>query len=98
MSESKETIWQRSPDVAFVDDAERVVILSLSNPRASRPQLLTGSAAAIWRALDGLRSCHDIATLISADSSTDSDQVAQDVNRFLQDLGVKSLVAPAQEL
>ena len=45
-------MWSRSPDVAFVDDGDRVVVLGLGEPSVSRPSLLSAEAADVWRRLE----------------------------------------------
>lgn len=74
----RDMTWRRSPDVAFVDDGERVVLLDLRDPANSRPQLLIGTAAAIWRVIDESR---PTAHIVGAVSSPTAGNAAQDVER-----------------
>jgi hypothetical protein len=69
------TTWSRSPDVAFVDDGLRVVILPLEQSLVTTPLLLQGIAADVWRELaaprttteliDGIASKHDAPSSVS---------------------------------
>ena len=72
------------PDVAFVDDGERVVLLDLRDPANSRPQLLTGTAAAIWRLIDESRpTAHIVGAVSSGPAGNAEEDVERDVVAFL---------------
>ena len=43
--------WTISPDVAYVDGGERVVVVDLAHLSADGPRILLGPAAEIWRAV-----------------------------------------------
>ena len=78
-------VWCRSPDVAFVDDGERVVLLDLRDPANSRPQLLTGTAAAIWRLIDESRpTAHIVGAVSSGPAGNAEEDVERDVVAFLK--------------
>jgi hypothetical protein len=64
--------WRRAPDVAHVDDGVRVVCLDLSDPgRASRPLMLEGLSAAVWRTLTAPESTvDDVKARLGAANST----------------------------
>lgn len=92
-SRSDDALWTRSVDVAFVDDGARVVLLSLETPQASRPLLLSGSAAAIWRSLDNEpRSSETIAALAQAGFAPTHTNTSQDVEVFLEALHIRRLI------
>lgn len=77
--------WRRSPRVAFVDDGQRVVALSLRDLRASRPLLLAGPGAVIWRALADRPCASDLARL-TAPSHLSEDDGVDEMVRFLEEL------------
>jgi hypothetical protein len=82
-----DTLWCRSPDVAFVDDGERVVLLDLRGPANSRPQLLTGTAAAIWRVIAEPRpTAHIVGEVSSPAAGKAAHDVERDVVAFLNAL------------
>ena len=59
------SLWSRSPAVAFVDDGERVVVLGLAKP-GQRPNLLAGDAGVAWRLLDQPRSFSELEAAAAA--------------------------------
>lgn len=84
-------VWYRSPDVAFVDDGERVVVLNLADLGFERPRLLVGPAALIWRALDGRRGVDEITAAVHRVAGTTAG-VRKDVLDFLEVLRDERLV------
>ena len=84
--------WRRAPDVAHVDDGDRVVVLDLTDPRTSRPQLLTGPAAQIWRGLEGQRSTEAVIAAVAETSGLSALEIGPDVRAFLATLEARGLV------
>lgn len=83
---SPEVVWRRSPQVAFVDDGQRVVLLDLTSPTTARPQLLNTTAASIWRDLGEGRTVLDIVANLSLGATQPREAVIRDVCRFLREL------------
>lgn len=84
--DSREVVWHHSPQVAFVDDGQRVVLLDLASPTTARPQLLNTTAASIWRELGEGRTALEIAANLSLGATQPSEGVVRDVVRFLRGL------------
>ena len=78
--------WLRSQEVAFVDDGDRVVLLSLTGDGETHPVVLSGSARAVWNALADKRSALDIARAIGVVAEVPLNQVVQETERFLERL------------
>ena len=57
--------WVRAADAAFVDDGERVAVLALDALDPLGARVLTGSAAAIWRAVGVAGSEEAIAAVVA---------------------------------
>lgn len=85
-------VWRRSAQVAFVDDGERVVLLSLSDPRKGRPGLLAGPAAAVWRTLERSQRVTDVVEELAGHFGLSTDQISIDVEAFLHALEGKGLI------
>jgi hypothetical protein len=83
VDDPSQAVWRRSVDVAFVDDGERVVLLTLGWPGASHPRLLAGSSALIWRLLDSGKSTEELVGDIRDYVATSVHDVQDDVARFL---------------
>lgn len=66
----EDAVWSRSPDVAFVDDGERVVVLRLAD-QGQRPQLLAGHAATVWRLLSQPRTAAELLAVASTRGDTE---------------------------
>ena len=88
--------WQRSPFVAFVDDGERIVLIDLREPISARPRLLSGSAALIWRAINGARSTRQIAALMEATLGNSPGTSTTDIHAFVEHLHHNQWAVPAQ--
>ena len=90
-------VWCRSPDVAFVDDGEQ--LLDLRDPANSRPQLLTGTAAAIWRVIDESRpTAHIVGAVSSGPAGNAEEDVERDVVAFLKVLTGRAWLSLSQSL
>jgi hypothetical protein len=82
--------------VAFVDDGARVVILALQEP-PNRPQLLTGAAALVWRALDTASAPAQLTARLTTElldgtwSKDDARDLVQSVLRLLAGEGLISV-------
>jgi len=55
---------------------------------------LTGTAAAIWRHIDGSRSRAALIAELATDYAMDPDEVAADVDAFLAQLDAAGLIEP----
>ena len=84
--------WHRAPDVAFVDDGERVVLLNLRDPREGRPRLLAGPAATVWRAIERSNLIEDVLETVAGQFGVPTDQIGIDVEAFLRALEGEGLV------
>lgn len=84
--------WRRSPAVAFVDDGERIALLDLRDPRETRPKLLNGPAAAVWRALERSDLAGDVIEIVAGHFSVPTDQISIDVQAFLRALEEEGLI------
>jgi hypothetical protein len=91
-AEHRDDAWHRSADVAWVGNGERVVVLDLGDPTAARPQLMEGPAAAIWRAVDGVRDTDGVVSAVAAAAGLTTDEVAGDVAGFLEQLWAQGLL------
>lgn len=83
--------WRHSAQVASVDDGERVVLLDVARAHKSQPQLLTGPSAAVWRAIDGIRSTHEIIAEVAPAFGSNQEDLGGDVRDFLQLLSLTGL-------
>jgi hypothetical protein len=94
--------WRRSSAVAVVDDGHRVVVLDLSDLQPGRPQLLTTSAAAIWRILERPLTTSEVVDAVADRFDATSDEIGPVVAGFLKQLEdqrlVQSLERPHAEL
>ena len=82
----QESVWSRSPAVAFVDDGERIALLVLKAAPSQPPYVFTGSACAIWRALEVEISALDIARLIANAAEAPLEHVLTETTQFLERL------------
>lgn len=89
---SPEVVWHRSPQAAFVDDGQRVVLLDLTSPTTARPQLLNTTAASIWRDLGEGRTVLDIVANLSLGATRPREAVVRDVVGFLRELEEAGIV------
>lgn len=84
--------WVRAADAAFVDDGERVAVLALDALDPLGARVLTGSAAAIWRAVGVAGSEEAIAAAVAQDVGVDVATVMEDVRGFLRELEAQGLL------
>jgi len=82
--------WIPNPDVASVDDGDRVVIILLTDLGASGPRILSGSAAEIWRWLDHTES--EIVELIARRHGISTNEAGDALTAFIQQLAGERLV------
>lgn len=90
-----EEVWSRSPETAFVDDGERIVMVNLAEPTSAQPRLLLHSAALIWRATDQPRSTGEISRVVSAQLHQPSPQLHDDTARFVEVLASEGFLVRA---
>jgi hypothetical protein len=89
-----QAVWQRADGVAFTDDGQRVVALLLRH--ATRPRLMEGSAAAIWRALDRPRVTKEVAAVALGGSTEGLARATEDTQGFLEGLSAEGLVVRSE--
>lgn len=87
-----QAVWSRCPDVAFVDDGNRVVVLALANPWTSRTMLLDGPAAVIWRLLTEPAGTCEVCERIAAIYERSPNSVEREVQDVLEALVTVFLV------
>lgn len=95
MSESyTKSRWIKSSRLAVVasENGERFAILHLD---ATQPVVLTGTAAAIWSALDECNSLGAISARLSADYGIDIELVEPQIKIFLDQLSNQELIIEA---
>ena len=81
--------WWRPPRVAWVAQADRVVLLNLESD-APQPEQLDGTAAAIWTHLDATPLSLDrIVDALAAAYGVAPDVIRDDVEAFLETLRAK---------
>lgn len=91
VSAARDVVWVRSSQLAAVEEAGRVVLVHLDH--LDRPaQILVGSSAAIWRAIDGQRDKRAIVGVVASEFGLDEQTISADVAHFLDDLHVEGLV------
>ena len=81
----------RNPDLAVVGDAERVVVLRLDD-LAAPPRILDGTAVPVWEAIDGSRTPAELVERVARGYGVEVAQIADDVRRFVAELGELGLV------
>jgi hypothetical protein len=91
----REVVWSRSPDVAFVDDGQRILLLPLWDPGTSRPQLLTGPAASIWRTLNMPANAGHISRQVAEEFGGEATVISEQVDLFLRHLADARLIVAA---
>jgi hypothetical protein len=83
-------IWRRATSTAYVETAERVVVLDLDHLDRT-PYVFEGSAAQVWACVDGERTESEIVTDLAEAFEAPVEVVAADVRQFvdrLLDLGL----------
>ena len=89
-TEREATVWRRATSTAYVESAERVVVLDLDHLDLP-PYVFEGSAALIWGRVDGERTEAGIVTDLAETFQAPAEVVAADVRQFvdrLQELGL----------
>jgi Coenzyme PQQ synthesis protein D (PqqD) len=84
------TVWRRATGTAYVESAERVVVLDLDHPDLP-PYVFEGSAALIWACVDGERTETGIVADLAETFEAPAEVVAPDVRQFvdrLRELGL----------
>ena len=89
------TGWRHSPDVAWLGDRERAVLLPLDRLE-ELPLVLIGSSAAIWHAVDGARDADAVVETVANAFDLSPEAVEDDVRAFLDDLAARGLIAPGE--
>lgn len=84
-------VWRHKPRLAVVVSEARVAILDLDH-LAQPAQVLEGSAAAIWRAVDGECSTSKVAASVAAEFEVKPSRVESDVVIFLNTLASHGLL------
>lgn len=89
-----ESRWIKSSRLAVVpsENGERFAILHLD---ATQPVVLTGTAAAIWSALDECNSLDAISSKLSADYGIEKGLVEAQIKMFLDQLATQELIIKA---
>ena len=90
-----EGAWQHGAHVAFVRSEDRVVALDLVGA-PDAPQVLSPSASAVWKAIDGERTDEEIIAVVAESYEVDAEVIAADVRQFLEDLAAKGLIVRRQ--
>ncbi|MCC2034042.1 PqqD family peptide modification chaperone [Microbacterium allomyrinae] len=86
--------WSIRDDVAWTDDSERVVALSLARWRDCRPVAIEGTGAVVWRAIAGRPGIEleVLAREMAAAHDHDIGEVRSDLSNLLQTLRREVLV------
>jgi len=87
-------VWVRKDELAFVESADRLVVLDLDR-LDELPLVLTGSAAAVWSAIDGSRDEEGICAEVAEGFGVETDEVRAHVSEFLGDLAGRDLITSA---
>jgi hypothetical protein len=84
------TVWRRATSAAYVETAQRAVVLDLDHLDLP-PYVFEGSAAQIWACVDGDRTEADIVADLAEAFELPEERMASDVRDFLgrlRDLGL----------
>jgi hypothetical protein len=84
-------LLQHSSRVAWVGEADRVVLLHLDRLE-ELPVVLSGSGAAIWHAVDGARDIEEVTGTVAEAFDVQPETVEADVRAFLEDLAARGLI------
>lgn len=82
---SHDQVWSHADEIAVVDNDERIVILALDRPDEP-PVVLSGSAARIWRCIDGGCTEEQLAARVSETYAVERDRIRAEVEAFLAEL------------
>lgn len=94
MTNSAEAIWRHSPSVAWVSAGASVMLVATLGAD-SEPRTLEGSAAAIWIALDGVKSVEQVASDLCSAYDLPPAEMLSAVELFLGQLIELGLVEKA---
>ena len=84
-------VWGIGPEVAWVDEADRVALLDLD--RLDQPAVvLTDTSAVIWLCIDGTASEDEIVTQVAAEYEVNEAAIREQVLAFLGDLAQRHLI------
>jgi hypothetical protein len=89
-AEVGEIVWRHADAAAYVESAERVVVVDLDHLDLP-PYVFEGSAAQVWMCVDGDRTETEIVTDLAEAYDVPADVVTPDVRQFvdrLRDLGL----------
>ena len=86
--------WSHSTDIALVSDMDRVAVLHLSR-LDEPPVVLTGTAAAIWDAVDGSRDDEGVVARVAERYDVPVGEIRHSVLTFLRHLASCQLVSRA---
>jgi hypothetical protein len=84
------TVWRHATSTAYVESAERVVVVDLDHLDLP-PYVFEGSAAQVWACLDGVRTEVDVVADLADAYDAPAELVTGDVRQFLdrlRDLGL----------
>jgi Coenzyme PQQ synthesis protein D (PqqD) len=85
------TIWRRATSTAYVESAERVVVVDLDHLDRP-PYVFEGSAAQVWARVDGDRTEHEIVTDLAEAFEVPVEVVVADVRQFVDRLADRGLI------
>jgi hypothetical protein len=83
---------RHSPDVAWVDSGDRVVLVRLADP-GLEPVVLEGTAAELWLALAEHPTLEGLVGDVAARYEAPAEALAADVAAFVEDLRARGLLA-----
>lgn len=84
--------WRHSPDVAWVDSDNRIVLVDLIGDQAGKPLAFDVSASVIWRAIDDGKPVLDIVSAVAAEFAVFPGSIRLDVEDFLILLARQGLI------
>lgn len=88
-------LWRHGEHVAYVDSGERVVLLDLSR-QEDEPRILSPSASAVWRCIDGIRTDEAIVAAVADQYELAPEAIENDVLSFLTELIELGLITAEQ--
>lgn len=91
MTGAGQAVWRHKGDVAVVDSGDRIAVLDLAS-LADPPRILEGSAAAIWRAVDGGRAAPEVVESVAESFGVETAEIEADVVTFLLSLASAGLL------
>ena len=84
-------VWGIGPEVAWVDEADRVALLDLD--RLEQPAVvLTDTSAVIWLCIDGTSTDKEIVRQVAGAYEVNPDEIGEQVLAFLGDLEQRHLI------